>query len=239
MNRNEYLTRLAELLQDIPAEERVSAMEYYNNYFDDAGAENEQKVIEELGDPEQVVREVKAGLGKTEEEPAQEEDVKEHAAPDMDPQPQFESDRTYSYGDTCYSEPQKKERDWGKILLLGCLILFALPVAGPIVISIVGAAIGIVAAIFGIFIGLLLGAIGVTIAGGAVIVVSLLGFPIHLASGCVALGLGLILFSAGCAATVGMIKACMVVLPAVFRFVIELIRKVLCKVFHRREAMAR
>lgn len=29
MTRNAYLTRLAELLQDIPAEERVAAMEYY------------------------------------------------------------------------------------------------------------------------------------------------------------------------------------------------------------------
>ena len=51
MTRNEYLTRLAELLQDIPAEERVAAMEYYNDYFDDAGGENEQQVIRELGSP--------------------------------------------------------------------------------------------------------------------------------------------------------------------------------------------
>lgn len=237
MNRNEYLTRLAELLQDIPAEERVSAMEYYNNYFDDAGAENEQKVMEELGDPEQVVREVKAGLGKTED--AHQEEVKEHTDPGMDSQPHFEADRSDSYGDTFRSNVPKKERDWGKIILLCCLILFALPVAGPIVISIVGAVIGIVAAIFGIFIGLLVAAIGITIAGAVVIIASFVGFPIHLASGCVALGLGLILFSAGCAATVGMIKACMVVLPAVFRFVIELIRKVLRKVLCRREAVAR
>ena len=62
MNRIMFMTELAALLQDISAEERVEAMRYYNNYFDDAGEENEQKVIEELGSPKKVAAEVKAGL---------------------------------------------------------------------------------------------------------------------------------------------------------------------------------
>mgnify|MGYP006922422652 CR=1 FL=1 len=37
-----------------PAEERRDAMKFYNDYFDDAGEENEQQVIAELGDPAQV-----------------------------------------------------------------------------------------------------------------------------------------------------------------------------------------
>ena len=64
MNRIEYMRRLAALLQDVPAEERVATMQYYNDYFDDAGEENEEKVIEELGSPEQVAAEMKAGLGR-------------------------------------------------------------------------------------------------------------------------------------------------------------------------------
>ena len=38
MNRIGFMTQLAALLQDVPVEER-RAMQYYNDYFDDAGAE--------------------------------------------------------------------------------------------------------------------------------------------------------------------------------------------------------
>ena len=34
MNRIEYMTKLASLLQDIPEVERRDAMKYYNDYFD-------------------------------------------------------------------------------------------------------------------------------------------------------------------------------------------------------------
>ncbi len=63
MNRIEFMTELAALLQDVPAEERRDAMKFYNDYFDDAGEENEQQVIAELGDPAQVAATIKADLG--------------------------------------------------------------------------------------------------------------------------------------------------------------------------------
>ena len=34
MNRIQFMTELAALLQDISVEERVEAMKYYNDYFD-------------------------------------------------------------------------------------------------------------------------------------------------------------------------------------------------------------
>ena len=37
MNRIEYMTKLASLLQDIPEVERRDAMKYYNDYFDEIG----------------------------------------------------------------------------------------------------------------------------------------------------------------------------------------------------------
>ena len=62
MNRIEFMTELASLLQDVPVEERKEAMQYYNDYFDDAGEENEQQVIEELGEPATVAANIKADL---------------------------------------------------------------------------------------------------------------------------------------------------------------------------------
>ena len=62
MNRAEFMRRLTELLGDVPPTERDEAIQYYNDYFDDAGTENESGVIASLGSPEELARTIKAGL---------------------------------------------------------------------------------------------------------------------------------------------------------------------------------
>lgn len=56
MRKYEYLYRLEKALKSMPDAEREAAMRYYEEYFEDAGAENEQAVINELGNPEQLAR---------------------------------------------------------------------------------------------------------------------------------------------------------------------------------------
>lgn len=68
MSRKEFLERLDMLLCDIPDEEREEAIQYYEDYFDDAGQENEASVLEELESPEKVAAVVRSGM-----EPAKEE----------------------------------------------------------------------------------------------------------------------------------------------------------------------
>lgn len=62
MSRTEYMRELDALLQGISKEEREEAMQYYNDYFDDAGSENEEKVIEELGSPAKLADTIRAGV---------------------------------------------------------------------------------------------------------------------------------------------------------------------------------
>ena len=62
MNRAEFMRRLTELLGEVSPMEREEAIQYYNDYFDDAGAENESSVIASLGSPEELARTIKAGL---------------------------------------------------------------------------------------------------------------------------------------------------------------------------------
>lgn len=62
MNRAEFMERLTALLSDVPPTEREAAIQYYNDYFDDAGEGNEQGVIASLGSPEDIARSIKAGL---------------------------------------------------------------------------------------------------------------------------------------------------------------------------------
>lgn len=62
MNRNEFMKQLEALLQNISQAEREEALQYYNDYFDDAGPENEQSVIEALGNPARVAENIKRDL---------------------------------------------------------------------------------------------------------------------------------------------------------------------------------
>lgn len=62
MNREQFIAQLARLLQDLPPAERQEAIRYYQEYFDDAGEENEDAVIQELGSPGKVVASIKANL---------------------------------------------------------------------------------------------------------------------------------------------------------------------------------
>lgn len=65
MTRSEYLTKIASLLQDISAEERKDAMKFYNDYFDEAGDDNADQAIADLGSPEEVAAKIRESLGAT------------------------------------------------------------------------------------------------------------------------------------------------------------------------------
>ena len=62
MNRVDFMRQLESLLQNISPGEREEALQYYNEYFDDAGAENEQAVIEALGNPAKVAENIKRDI---------------------------------------------------------------------------------------------------------------------------------------------------------------------------------
>lgn len=62
MDRAQFMEQLARLLSDISESERQEALEYYESYFDDAGAGQESEVIRELGSPGKVAAIIKADL---------------------------------------------------------------------------------------------------------------------------------------------------------------------------------
>ena len=93
MNRAEFIRQLECLLQSIPDAERQEALQYYNDYFDDAGDENEQDVIEALGNPARVAENIKrdlleSGYGETPVKKAVASDRKliEYGEPEAQPQ---------------------------------------------------------------------------------------------------------------------------------------------------------
>ena len=82
MNRVEFMTELASLLQDVPVEERREAMRYYNDYFDEAGKENEAQAISDLGSPARVAEKIKEDLrGPEQKTSAGEKDFRTEGGP--------------------------------------------------------------------------------------------------------------------------------------------------------------
>ena len=62
MTSGEYLNQLQKYLKKLPQSDYEDAMEYFTEYFADAGPEKEQAVIEELGTPKQAAAELMMNL---------------------------------------------------------------------------------------------------------------------------------------------------------------------------------
>ena len=60
MKRREFIEKLRSELSRLPQEEIEAAVEYYEEYFDDAGRENEKEVLQQLGSPKKVAAQIKS-----------------------------------------------------------------------------------------------------------------------------------------------------------------------------------
>lgn len=201
MNRNEYMAALRRALSALPEEERASALRYYEEYFDDAGPENEQKVISDLGAPEKVAEQILA-------------DYRELTAV---PHP----DAGGASG--------KPKRRWRGVppWLLIVLVLLAIPVGLPLL----GVLIGVIGAVAGILLAAVAIAIVVVVIIPLTLLITgviLCGFSFALwgipASAVTTLGCGLALFALGVLVTLLMIKLCTLFVPPLFRGFVAIIR---------------
>lgn len=251
MSRKEFLERLDLLLCDIPEEEREEAVQYYRDYFDDAGSENETKVIEELGSPEKVAAVIRTGMEPLQDEYSEYSETgysdtrfEDRKVPERrgymsgteDEKSDAEKDNQYAYGSGSQKAEcsEEKKKPWTsntlKVILIVAIIIAAIPTAGPILVGIVAAVFGLFIAFVGIFVGLIIAGIAIAISGIVVIVYGLMKMFTWQPGGIMALGTGLILLALGVLLTVLMAKATGFVLPSAFRGLVELIRKP----FHRK-----
>ena len=60
MTRKEFMSELASRLYRLPQEDLQAALQYYEEYFDEAGSGNEQAVIQELKSPAHVASRILA-----------------------------------------------------------------------------------------------------------------------------------------------------------------------------------
>ena len=239
MNRVEFMQQLKRLLMDIPEHDRLDAIAYYNDYFDEAGVENEAQVIRELGSPEKVATTIKMDLnasGNTEAE------YTEHG---------YEDGREVNHINTparreTSSREQKKKRDFPLALII-ILIIFASPLLVGVGGGAFGVIIGILATIFGIVIAVIVTVLALAIAmlacgiacvvaGAACIVVGLVRAVTSGVEGLLFVGVGGIVFALGILFTVLFVWCAFKWLPALFRWTIDLIQRLFSRKERRSKA---
>lgn len=164
MNRNDFMRQLEALLQNISPAEREEALQYYNDYFDDAGAENEQEVIEALGNPARVAENIRKDLDAN----GYGDNTYQHVSPnDKAIVPYGQESEKENVGSTqavaVNTMRQSGEKGSGSKLSGGMIVLIVIlcVLASPFVLSIASGLIGIIIGIFAFWFALIFG-FGVT-----------------------------------------------------------------------------
>lgn len=244
MNRMEFMSRLEQLLQEISESEREAAMTYYRDYFEDAGVENEQEVIDALGSPERVADTIKAGLGGKVidgeyTETGYKQEPGEHREETALSKGGSEAKQTRGKKD--YSKQRPNENTLLKVILYVLLAVLLSPVWMPLAGALCGIVVAVAAIILTIaLLVLLLPAIAV-ITGAAVAVSGLLVFIVGLFKLVVApaaaigfIGIGLLLAGGGILAGVLGILILVKLIPPMIRGFVNLCKKPFTK--KRRDA---
>lgn len=236
MNRMEFMSRLEQLLQEIPESEREEAMTYYHDYFEDAGVENEQEVIDALVSPERVADTIKAGLGGkvidgeyTETGYQQEQgESREETALSKD----TDSGATQKKGNKDYSKQRPNENTLLKVILYVLIAVLLSPVWLPLAGALCGIAVAVVAIILTIvLIVLLLPAIAVVVgavvavSGVIVFIVGLFKLIVAPAAAIGLIGIGLLLAGGGILAAVLGVVILVKLIPPMIRGFVNLCKK--------------
>lgn len=225
MNRADFMRRLAELLADVSPAEREAAIQYYNDYFDDAGAENEQSVIASLGSPEQLARTIKTGL--TEGENAGEFTEKGFSGYEQkrnDEVMEAKNNAGYQYENfkKTSQNQSKKPMSGGTIALIVILCILASPILLGIGGGLLGIIIGIFGALFGIVVGFGATAVGLLVAGVCLFIygiVTMFGMPL---GGLAMMGVGMICAAIGLCFLWITVIICGMLIPAAIRGIVKL-----------------
>ena len=226
MNRIEFMTELAALLQDISVEERTEAMKYYNDYFDDAGVENEQSIIEELGNPAKVAAEVKAGLKGQDNTSGEFTETGYTDSRFEDKEAPARREHTGGAGSAGrQAQPEPRTSNVLKIVLIVLIVLFGLPVLLPIGIGLACAVFGIVIAIFSLFFALVIASIAIVIAGVTLFCVGIASLVPAFAVGLALSGAGMIVSVIGIIASVASVRLCTIVFPGICRGIVWICRR--------------
>lgn len=191
MNKREFLSALGQALSGLPEEERRSILQYYEDYFLDAEGESEEQIIKSLGQPHHIADDILREYRELQPHPAQ--TTGGHAAR-----------RPFVL---------KGMNPW----LLALLVLVAIPFGVPLIIGLLGVAVGLVAAVaamlLSVFLVLLALPAALLITGTALLGFSFTQWAMP-ASAVLTIGAGLVCLALGGLGAIAFVRLCQLFLPS-------------------------
>lgn len=204
MNKEEFMRQLEQLLIDVSEEEKKEALEYYRGYFEDAGEENEERILRELESPEKVAQTIKSDL-----------EMGKDAHTEQQPQ-----------GETIVEKVRNNDNT-GKIILIVILAVLTFPVWIGIVAGLFGVCVGIFGGLFGISIAAAAVTGALYISGATVFGVGISQLVIgNIATGIAMMGAGCLLVALAILLTVACVWLYGRFIPWLIRGIVSLCRRI-------------
>ncbi len=226
MDRKEFMERLERLLWNISDSEREEALQYYNDYFDDAGEENEARVIEELGGPDQVAQKIKAGCSDSASEYSEQgyEDTRFRASQEVISREEVARTQAENanYADNRSRRKNPETNTW-KIIAVILLCILASPIIIPVGAAIFAAIAAVVLGIGGVCIGIVVAGFSILIVGIVLIGTGVAEIFVTPAAGLALAGVGCLIFALGILLSLLTVWCCVKILPWLIRGIVGLV----------------
>lgn len=238
MNRKEYLERLEQLLLVLPYEEREEAWQYYSDYFDDAGIENEDKVILELGSPEEVAAKIRAGYageyGEYSEQGYEDTRFQNNQEIMAGKHNSYEGANS-EWKDSVYEAEFQDEKEasqtqnrknvniW-KVIAIVLILLIAAPIVLPLGLTGVTGVFALILTLFAVIAGVGLFGFAVLFSGIIIVASGIAKVFVAPAVGILASGIGCILLAVGTVLSLVTILVAVKVVPGIVRGIVNILK---------------
>lgn len=212
MSKNEFMEELQVLLGELPREEREEAIRYYESYFEEAGAEQEQVVLEELGSAGRIADQI----------------LRDYRAEKADGI--YTEQKTEGTSGVYVTN---KGLSGGALVVAILIAILTFPIWISVLATAFGLLMGFFGATVGITVGFGVGGIGCIIGGVAAFAIGIVkAFTVPVV-GAALIAIGLLVFGIGClmiAAVGGVIRLA--------AWIVNSIIKLLSRLFHGRKGAA-
>ncbi len=200
MRKDEFMKQLEYLLSDIPEDEKRDALQYYRDYLDDAGDE-EERVIREFGSPERIASIIRSELQGSLKDGGQFTDTGYTDERFREPNYQVVAQGTRPDERKPDNAGPEKADGKGMTFMKAVVIIAVILLAMPILLGVGGGALGILAGVLGVLFGLIVllavMTLALFVAAAAVLVYGVVHLFSDLLVGVMCIGIGLILLAFG------------------------------------------
>ena len=198
MSRKEFMEELQVLHGELPKEEREEAIRYYESYFEEAGADQEQVVLEELGSAGRIAAQILRDYRMENGGGVYTEQGYRDAEGDKQTPVRYAEEKQSDASSGSGVTITKKGLSGGSLVVAILIAILTFPIWISVLATAFGLLMGLFGASIGITVGFGVGGIGCIIGGVAAFAVGVFKTLTVPVVGAGLIAMGLLAFGAGC-----------------------------------------